>query len=78
MEGVNYKTVLYGLIAERLTDYRLGMFIDGINNYLAMNYGTADFAFSRVGKQYQPAIKRYVKYLDELCQEGECDAEQDH
>ena len=63
-DDLDYKNMDYYFITERLTDYQLGMFKDGIENYLAMNYGTSDFAFSRINMKFWPAVNRYRQFLE--------------
>ena len=68
---LSYKSLMdYGFIAEQLTDYQLQMFTDGIENHLAMNYGTASFAFSRIKKQFRQRVNEFIKHLDRLIDEG--------
>ena len=77
MSGVEYKTMEYAYLTERMSDYNLGMLMDGINNRLVWNYGTSDFAFSRINKKYREEVDQYVRILDELIDEEGFDAEQD-
>ena len=63
---VEYKTMEYAFLTERMNEYNLGMFMDGINNRISCNYGTSNFAFSRINKRFREEVNRYIVILDEL------------
>ena len=72
-----YKTMDYCMIAEQMTDSQLDLFHDSIDNYLAMNYGTADYGFAHLPRKLWVPVQRYVDKLEKMLEEMDEDAEQD-
>ena len=75
MGNIDYKTMDYCFIAERMTDCQLGMFIDAIENYLAMNYGTSDYAVAHIHKNHRQAVHNFMIMLEKMVEEMDDDAE---
>ena len=78
MGCIDYKTMDYCFIAERMTDCQLGMFIDAIENYLAMNYGTSDYAVTHIHKKHRQSVQKFMITLEKMVEEMDDDAEQDY
>ena len=70
MKTINYKTEGYYFLRECLTDIQFAKLIDGIDNLLATNYGTADFIFTHINKKCQKCIDRYVAQLKKMILEA--------
>jgi hypothetical protein len=61
-----YKSMDYCMITEQMTDSQLELFNDSIDNYLAMNYGTADYGFAHLPPKLWSAVHRYVDKLEKM------------